>query len=268
MDKKQGVINVIRHEKNRIRVIGVFEGIQYKLFQIQFHKGRRGLQLFVHPFIDPPGLLSKMKYTAGGPDSQNVSMLDNGFITKHVAKYSHGETGYSHLSQDGRIYGNLVTNNSVPLKNTAGHLFTIHLSNTAMFPRLEITPNSEAHNLRLDFVNEKPTYYKLTGWWYDSATVKQNIQSGGPHINMQIGSELRTGVVMAPTFNDWSDQFFLALMYEGLNIPSDEDTSSFNLIGGFSATSQDFSKDVEFLSMVYPHEDGGDLPSADFRKLI
>lgn len=264
MEDEKGLLHPIRHTRNRFRIIGVFEGIERKLFSVVFHSSKKGLQIFVQPYAKPPGLLSKVTHPAGAVDPTDISLVDKGYVTKHIAKYSHAESGYCHFSQDGKIVGSLVANSAFRLDKSVGHLFTIHICNLENFDMVEKT-DTKAHNLRFDFGSDKPVIYKITGWWFDSSNLRQNAHEGGPLVQMDIGGKMQPGALMAPTCSNWADQFVLGLFYEPLNIPMEDNEASFTLIGGFPPDALNINRAIDFLVMNYPYTPKTkELGSADY----
>lgn len=257
---------IISHTENLFRIIGVFDGIERKLFNVKFHMSSQGLQFFIQPYVKTPGVLSKVTIPSGA-GSHDVNTLEGAYQTSYIAKYSHSQDGFCHFSQHNKLIGNLVVNSSFSLNSSIGHIFTIFIKDIENFNIMKKVKNN-AHNVRLDFKDSKPNVYKIIGVWCKSDEIKNNFPSQSKLIGLTIKDRNITipGFAVGAKINDRSHDFCLGLFYEPIDLHITSDDSSFIFMGGFSPSIKDHTKRSEFLFMQYPAQSISNIPSADYIK--
>lgn len=255
------------HRSIKFRVHIKYNGNLYDIFQVIFHlsKSTQKLQIFVifPEFISSKGLVSKVTFPANKKRAKRLSLVPGGKTTSHLVKYSHAEDGYAHFSQDKKVYGNVIYNQSNPLTDTTDHLFTIQVQGLDGFTSSSVSKRKDVKITDVDFeLKEDQRAIKFTGWWYNVKNIRVHQKNGGPLAQMKIGGKYKNGFLISLPDGSKYDQYFLFLAGELIPLLSQKRQSLLTFIGGFDRKdiANDLSKDMNFLSFIYP--------ASDYKKLL
>jgi len=252
------ITNVFRSRKFKVHV--KYKGTLREIFQIIFHlsKSTQKFQIFVifPKFISSKGLVSKVTFPANKKRAKKLSLVPGGKITSHLVKYSHAENGYSHFSQDKKVYGNVIFNQSNPLTDTTDHLFTIQTQGLDGFTSSTITKrkNDKISDINFELRDDQKAI-KFTGWWFNIKNIRVNQKNGGPLAQMKMNDgKYKKGFLISLPDGTKYDQYFLFLTGELIPLLSKKKQSLLTFIGGFDKKdiANDLSKDIHFLSFIYP----------------
>ena len=116
-------IKALRAQSFTLRV--EHRGVTRKLLKLMFFKQDGSLAVEFPYFRKCSGILSYLSLPAGQQNIDELSYVDQGKVTSHMAKYVHHRSGEAHFSKGGRIR-TVVKKSSVPLGLYSGHLFTAH----------------------------------------------------------------------------------------------------------------------------------------------
>jgi hypothetical protein len=256
------------HRAAKFRVCIKYDGTRYEVFQVIFHlsKSTNKFQIFVvfPQFISSKGLVSKVAFPANKKKANKLSLVPTGKTTNYLVKYSHAENGYAHFSQDKKVYGNMIYNQSNPLTDTTDHLFTIQIQGLSGFSSTIFSKRKDAKITDLDFeLKDNQKAIKFTGWWYNVKNIRVNQKNGGPLAQMKMndGTYKMGFLISLPTRSKY-EQYFLFLTGELIPLLSKKKQSLLTFIGGFDKKkiANDLSKDMNFLSFIYP--------ASDYNKLL
>lgn len=256
------------HRSLKFRVHVKYHGKLFEIFQVVFHlsKSTQKFQIFVifPKFISSRGLVSKVTFPANKKKVNKLSLVPGGKTTSHLVKYSHAEDGYAHFSQDKKVYGNVIYNQSNPLTDTTDHLFTIQISGLDGFTSPTTSKRKDIKITDLDFeLKEEQKAIKFTGWWYNVKNIRVNQKSSGPLAQMKMndGTYKKGFLISLPDGSKYK-QYFLFLAGELIPLFSKKKQSLLTFIGGFDKKiiANDLSKDMNFLSFIYP--------ASDYKKLL
>lgn len=255
------------HRAKKFRVYIRYKQKLYEIFQIIFHlsESTQKLQIFIvfPEFISSKGLVSKVTFPAGQKKAKKLSLVPAGKTTSYLVKYSHAENGYAHFSQDKKVYGNVIYNQSNPLTDTTDHLFTIQIQGLSGFSSTIFSKRKDTKITDLDFeLKDDQKALKFTGWWYNVKNIRVNQKNGGPLAQMKMydGTYKKGFLISLPTGSKY-DQYFLFLTGELIPLLSKKKQSLLTFIGGFDKKeiASDLSKDMNFLSFIYPASDYNNL---------
>ena len=258
--------NVLRSKRFGVHVKS--NGILYEIFQIIFHlsKSSQNFQIFVTfpKFISSNGLVSKVTFPANKKKAKKLSLVPGGKTTSHLVKYSHAENGYAHFSQDKKVYGNVIYNQSNPLTKTTDHLFTIQIQGINGFTSTKTSKRKTIKTIDIDFeLKDSQKAIKFTGWWYNVKNIRVNQKNGGPLAQMKMNDgTYKKGFLISFPEGSKYDQYFLFLAGELIPLLSKKKQSLLTFIGGFDKKeiANDLSKDMNFLSFIYP--------ASNYKKLL
>lgn len=258
----------IVHRSSKFRVHIKYHEKLYEIFQIVFHlsKSTQKFQIFVifSKFISSRGLVSKVTFPAKNKTAKKLSLVPGGKITSHLVKYSHAENEYAHFSQDKKVYGNVIYNQSNPLTDTTDHLFTIQIQGLDGFTSSTALKRKDVKITDIDFeLKEDQKAIKFTGWWYSVKNIRVHQKNGGPlaQIKMNDGKYKKGFLISLPDGSKY-DQYFLFLAGELVPMISKKKQSLLTFLGGFDKKdiANDLSKDMNFLSFIYP--------ASNYKKLL
>lgn len=258
----------IVHRSSKFRVHIKYHGKLYEIFQIIFHlsKSTQKFQIFVifPKFISSSGLVSKVTFPAKNKTAKKLSLVPGGKITSHLVKYSHAENGYAHFSQDKKVYGNVIYNRSNPLTDTTDHLFTIQIQGLDGFTSSTTLKRKDVKITDIDFeLKEDKKAIKFTGWWYSVKNIRVRQKNGGPLAQMKMNDgKYKKGFLISLPNGSKYDQHFLFLAGELIPMFSKKKQSLLTFLGGFDkkGIANDLSKDMNFLSFIYP--------ASNYKKLL
>lgn len=256
------------HRAKKFRVYIKHNQKLYEIFQVIFHlpKLTNKLQIFVAfpEFMSSKGLVSKVTFPANKKKAKKLSLVPGGKTTSHLVKYSHAENGYAHFSQDKKVYGNVIYNQSNPLTDTTDHLFTIQIQGLGGFDSMITSKRKDSKITDLDFeLKDDQKALKFTGWWYNVKNIRVNQENGGPLAQMKMNDgTYKVGFLISLPTGSKYDQYFLFLTGELIPLLSKRKQSLLTFIGGFDKKeiANDLSKDMNFLSFIYP--------ASDYNKLL
>jgi len=258
--------NAFRSAKFRVHV--KYKETLREIFQIIFHlpKSTQKLQIFVvfPKFISSQGLVSKVTFPANKKKAKKLSLLPGGKTASHLVKYSHAENGYTHFSQDKKVYGNVIYNQSNPLTDTTDHLFTIQIQGLDGFTSSTVSKRKDVKLTDIDFeLKEDQKAIKFTGWWYSVKNIRVHQKNGGPLAQMKMNDgKYKKGFLISLPDGSKYDQYFLFLAGELIPMISKKKQPLLTFFGGFDKKdiANDLSKDMNFLSFIYP--------ASNYKKLL
>ncbi len=236
-------------------------GQEYKVLRIQFY-GNGSIFVESPWFMSFDGLVSVAKYPANNQNKGTLDLGECGYVTSHLAKYSHPPDGNAHFSQDEKIL--TVMRKATPFIDIRGHMFSATIQNLEHFEKLNGVPKKKYHHISFSVdTAPKDTSLKIVG----------NIHNLNEIAGLAFRGEGKREpqFLSAPTGKK-SDDFTLILSCKD-SVPLNQDGNPvFLLIGGFDHLDviNDLSKDTEMLVMSYPARDKEELlkrlKSIDFRK--
>lgn len=249
---------VFTHQAERFTVCAKHKGLTYKLFDLRFHvnkQGQSGLFVLFPYHKNAKGLLSVTTFPANHKHLKKLSLVPGGRVTSHKVKFSHWADGNVHFSQSGKIftYGKKLSN---PLTEGIGHLFTIHLKGLKGFETKddEKEYSTQKIDLDVDLLESNDDTVKFVAWWYDYSMVHpSNHRFTRNYLFKSNNGETHwCFALQAPKTNPLSDKvLFLSSSTEFM---TKEKGSHLLFAGGFDKKeiSNDITKDMQFLSMLYP----------------
>ncbi len=249
----KGELKVIR--SNEISVLAKTNEQFSELFKIIFYKNSHNKSaLFItFPYFNlNNGIVSKLVFPGGKKSVDALSLEETGSLTTHMVKYSHWEDGNTHFSQDGKVYSK-IRNLSTPLNEAAGHIFTIQLQGLSGFSkRHDLSKRLSRNKTDIDFtINSTFDALKFSGWWFDTAGMVQNVQLGGPQMQIRLkDGTLKQGFALGPDDPIYPEAF-LFLSCEIIPKLNMTDETLLTFIGGFDKTAR-LEDDATFLSFIYP----------------
>jgi hypothetical protein len=256
------------HRSTKFRISVKYRDVNHEVFQVVFHfsKTTHKLQIFVvfPKFISSKGLVSKVTFPANQKKANKLSLVPGGKTTTHLVKYSHAESGYAHFSQDQKVYGNMIYNQSNPLTGTTDHLFTIQIQGLGGFKSMIASKRKNTKITDLDFgLKDHQKALKFTGWWFNVKNIRVNQKNGGPLAQMKMNDDAyKKGFLISLPNGSKYDQYVLFLTGELIPLLSKRKQPLLTFIGGFDKKeiANDLSKDMNFLSFIYP--------ASDYNKLL
>lgn len=243
-------------------------GVRKKLFQIMFQKKDGSLFLAFPYYKDTTGILTLATLNADSTYPTHLPLKVGGKVTGHKVKYTHHPDGTAHFSQDSKILSK-IRKQSVPLKNSDGHIFTVQLQGLHDFTSLKErekrpTLTTKKTILNFNFEGEPPVAYKFVGHWYTQNSLLNKITQFGnkPWFVCEKPDNTKSfGMLISNSFLNTDEPNYLLLTCEGIPFLGDHD-SQLTFIGGFDHknTALDHGKDTQFLTLAYPiTEDYKDL---------
>lgn len=233
--------------------------LSFKIFDIKFHRNSKNqFGIFVNfPYFSKNrGILSKLTFPANTRKVDRMSLTKVGKLVTHLVKYSHWEDGNTHFSQDGRILTK-IKNLSNPLNCTADHIFTVMFQDLKGFKNI-LNYKKELSNNKIDidfiYSDDLPHAIKITGWWFEDKDINQNKKIGGPQVIMKINNTYKSGILISPPDRYKYSNFALFIAIEKLEFLTKEKGTHLSFIGGFDPKRifNDFTKDLHFISFIYP----------------
>jgi cytoplasmic iron level regulating protein YaaA (DUF328/UPF0246 family) len=253
---RKGTLNVLRAEKFNVLVKN--KGEYFRVFNLTFHTNKKGqFGIFVSfPYLkNSKGLISRVTFPANKKTAKKISLLPEGKLVTSLVKYSHWEDGNTHFSQTGKSITTL-RNLSNPLSNTADHLFTVMIQNLKGYTKRDKKKsNNREIDIDFDLRDKDMDALKFTGWWYENININQNMETGGPIIQMKMGDgKYKIGFAVSTPNNPKYSNFFLFLACEEHPALTKRKGIHLSFIGGFDqkAVANDLTKDMHFLSFIYP----------------
>lgn len=255
-------------------------GNLHKIFQIVFFTGKNSgntYSMVTFPYFSKSkGLLSRVTFPANQKTADSISLIPEGKVTSHLAKYTHPLDGNSHFSGDGKIYTK-IRNQSKRLDSSIGHFFTIQVQGVEEFKLREDKKNltQSKTDIDFDFIDEIPEAIKFVAYWVKATDLKGNINSSQPKKPIFVfrekdGTLSDAGFVLSPPEDSKLKDFSLLLTCRKIPILNPNNLATFSFIGGFDEKQQ-LAEDLHFLTCTYPAEEYEELEkqigSIDFNPL-
>jgi hypothetical protein len=255
---------ILEPVRSEIVVVGVASGNDRRnLIQIGFIKSDGSLFITFPYFVHSHGLLSVVTIPEGqltGP----VYLDKEGRCTSHRVKYSHHITGDARFSLTCKIRKGEIRRKSVPLRNAAGHLFTVVAQGITEFAAAN-RPKDRANlltpkrtNLTFEVGEPMPEAIRIVGRLYDARKIPlvgEPPDRLGPTLPLRIGDDDKiTSGFMIGNPHDSEDQMLLVVTCHLMTRVNFELQSVMLFMGGFDPPEQatDTCTATSFLAFTYP----------------
>lgn len=228
-----------------------------KLFQVQFRQDG----FFVHfPYQpDSQGVVARCILPVIPPGATaNINLADTGYVTSHKVKYSHHVDGNCHFSQDGRVVTAVRNAASRLDQGSVGHVFTVYVQGITNFS----TDRTADVEWFATSTSVPPTGLRIVGRWH-KADIPYNVQNPISIAGLPPGLAAPVLASCPPNASPLSDYVLvLQAFIQPLNAEP-----PFVLIfsGGFGPEAADQSKESDFLGLLYPATQVGQLSSIDWK---
>lgn len=258
-----------------------------KMFGVQFRRGPKGLDLFVHLAYFRHSFGPLGRFTLHGPagTSGQIRFAKGARTTTERVKYSHHADGHTGFTQDRRIVSEIKTR-AERLRDARGHLFTVQFWGADGFAPVTSrdlrapTPSRATLEFEVDTpLDPNLLVGRISGWCYPRRMVSLT-NTGGPAADATKpiawpvdGGESRSTLVLAPPSPPAADNVVVLLTYHGLPPRQDPGEPILMFLGGFEAPGDPMRSDafVNFLALKYAARDDGfddmvkTLGSVDYR---
>lgn len=249
-----------RYQAKKFIIIIQVNGNRNKVIQIFF--GNDGSLYVGFPYFDDnQGIVSIGTLSEISPKT-NVKLESVGKVTTHKVKYSHHPSGDVQFSQTGKVKTE-IKKKSIPLKDTEGHIFTLHVQGLNHFEadtkQQDKTASLDRTELSFKFDGIKPKAIKIIGRWHEAKSflMRSKGTSFGPIVQAQSPDGKRTQMfLIGPPESYPLKDYVLAVNCEEIPMMDKELESLMLFIGGFGKPRDSllYQKD-SFLCALYPVTD-------------